>query len=67
MCPVIDLVEYLTSEEAGQPLEGRFAWPAHLLINCSARKVGENIKTAGVKGSSVVNGAALNEKKSRLE
>lgn len=33
---VIALVEYLTSDEAGQPLSGRFAWPACLIVNGSA-------------------------------
>jgi dihydroceramidase len=29
-------VEYLTSEEAGQPLGKNFAWPVGKLVNCSA-------------------------------
>jgi dihydroceramidase len=29
---VIALVEYLTSEEAGEPLAGRFAWPIDLFL-----------------------------------
>lgn len=29
---VIALVEYLTSEDADKPLEGRFAWPVASLI-----------------------------------
>lgn len=29
---VIALVEYLTSEEAGQPLGSRFAWPVGYII-----------------------------------
>lgn len=45
---VIALVEYLTSEEAGQPLGQNFAWPVVRIVNCSA-------------GSApVVNGVALN-------
>ena len=39
----IALVEYLTSEEAGQPLGKRFAWPVNSIVNGSAgRKVGVN-------------------------
>jgi hypothetical protein len=30
--PVIALVEYLTSEEAGQPLGSRFAWPVGYMV-----------------------------------
>jgi dihydroceramidase len=45
---VIALVEYLTSEEAGQPLGKNFAWPVGKLVNCSA----------GIPA--VINGAALN-------
>lgn len=30
------LVEYLTSDEAGQPLGGRFAWPVPWIVNGSA-------------------------------
>jgi len=33
---VIALVEYLTSEEAGQPLGKSFAWPVGQIVNCSA-------------------------------
>ena len=33
---VIALVEYLTSEEAGQPLGKNFAWPVAQIVNCSA-------------------------------
>ncbi|KAG0652352.1 Alkaline ceramidase YDC1 [Hyphodiscus hymeniophilus] len=32
----IALVEYLTSEEAGQPLGNNFAWPVAKIVNCSA-------------------------------
>jgi dihydroceramidase len=32
----IALVEYLTSDEAGQPLGGRFAWPVGLIVDCGA-------------------------------
>jgi len=35
---VIALVEYLTSEEAGQPLGSRFAWPVGLIVNGHAGK-----------------------------
>jgi len=34
----IALVEYLTSEEAGQPLGGRFAWPVNLIVDGQAGK-----------------------------
>ncbi|KAL5331084.1 hypothetical protein ACEPPN_000613 [Leptodophora sp. 'Broadleaf-Isolate-01'] len=30
---VIALVEYLTSDEAGQPLGGKFAWPVNLIVD----------------------------------
>jgi dihydroceramidase len=66
---VIALVEYLTSEEAGQPLGSRFAWPVgHLIASCgksSSSKI--NQKHAGintnkafekVKGSSSVKHAS---------
>ena len=29
-------MEYLTSEEAGQPLGKNFAWPVGKLVNCTA-------------------------------
>ena len=32
----IALVEYLTSEDAGQPLGRRFAWPVGAIVNCHA-------------------------------
>jgi hypothetical protein len=32
-CVVIALVEYLTSEEVGQPLGSRFAWPLGYILN----------------------------------
>jgi dihydroceramidase len=28
----IALVEYLTSDDAGKPLSGRFAWPVGLIV-----------------------------------
>lgn len=33
---VIALVEYLTSDEAGLPLKGRFAWPVGLIVTGDA-------------------------------
>jgi len=30
----IALVEYLTSEEAGEPLGRSFAWPVGMLVDC---------------------------------
>jgi len=39
----IALVEYLTSEDAGKPLGGRFAWPVGMLVNGHAgKKVEQN-------------------------
>ncbi|PBP15506.1 alkaline phytoceramidase [Diplocarpon rosae] len=46
---VIALVEYLTSEDAGQPLGSRFAWPVNVLVNCQAgTKNQTNIETNGL-------------------
>ncbi|PBP19980.1 hypothetical protein BUE80_DR009213 [Diplocarpon rosae] len=46
---VIALVEYLTSEDAGQPLGSRFAWPVNVLVNCQAgSKQQTNVETNGV-------------------
>ncbi|KAI6711330.1 hypothetical protein JHW43_006160 [Diplocarpon mali] len=43
---VIALVEYLTSEDAGEPLGSRFAWPVNVLVNCQAgSKCSANIET----------------------
>jgi hypothetical protein len=36
-------VEYLTSDEAGEPLEGKFAWPVPWIVNGAA---GLALKTA---------------------
>lgn len=36
-CVVIALVEYLTSEEAGEPLAGRFAWPVDIFLRKKQR------------------------------
>ncbi|CAL3967690.1 hypothetical protein PZA11_003926 [Diplocarpon coronariae] len=42
----IALVEYLTSEDAGEPLGSRFAWPVNVLVNCQAgSKCSANIET----------------------
>ncbi|EPE27582.1 hypothetical protein GLAREA_04373 [Glarea lozoyensis ATCC 20868] len=65
----IALVEYLTSEEAGQPLGSRFAWPVGYLISSSGKSSSSKInhKHAGintnkafekVKGSSSVKHAS---------
>jgi hypothetical protein len=32
----IALVEYLTSDDAGKPLNGRFAWPVGLIVTKTA-------------------------------
>lgn len=32
----IALVEYLTSDDAGKPLNGRFAWPVGLIVTSTA-------------------------------
>ena len=32
----IALVEYLTSDDAGKPLSGRFAWPVGLIVTKTA-------------------------------
>ena len=54
---VIALVEYLTSEEAGQPLGRRFAWPVNMIVNGQA---GGKAALANGKSSSNghVNGTA---------
>lgn len=43
---VIALVEYLTSEEAGEPLAGRFAWPVDMFLRKRLRST-PNIVRAG--------------------
>ena len=47
---VIALVEYLTSEEAGQPLGSRFAWPVGYIItghgSTSLPKVNGGLKSS---------------------
>jgi len=63
---VIALVEYLTSEEAGQPLGKSFAWPVGRIVNCSA---GTKEKMNGSNGHAMENGNGavkmngINEKK----
>jgi dihydroceramidase len=52
-------VEYLTSEEAGQPLGGRFAWPVGLLVNEKAGMKGSN-GVAKMNGKGYSNGKAMN-------
>ena len=54
----IALVEYLTSEEAGQPLGKNFAWPVGKLVNCSAgTKQGiDGAATNAVKENGYANG-----------
>jgi dihydroceramidase len=46
----IALVEYLTSDDAGKPLSGRFAWPVGLIV-----------ASKGVEGS-YRNGSAVRTK-----
>jgi hypothetical protein len=53
VCAVIALVEYLTSDDAGKPLAGRFAWPVGLVIS----------SLAADKGNGVVDRAVVNGKK----
>jgi len=53
MLLVIALVEYLTSEEAGQPLGNSFAWPVGSIVNCHA---GKAEKLNGSNGSVKANG-----------
>lgn len=50
---VIALVEYLTSDEAGQALGNRFAWPVGKVINTSIDKA---LTTNGHANGKVVNG-----------
>ncbi|PVH85176.1 alkaline phytoceramidase [Cadophora sp. DSE1049] len=54
----IALVEYLTSEEAGQPLGGRFAWPVNLIIDGKAgdTKLANGNSNDGSRGEMRVNG-----------
>ena len=42
---VIALVEYLTSEEAGEPLAGRFAWPVDMFLRKRPRSTPNIIRT----------------------
>lgn len=49
----IALVEYLTSEDAGKPLGGRFAWPVGWLVDGEAGK--EKVEA---NGNGHVNGHA---------
>jgi hypothetical protein len=44
---VIALVEYLTSDEAGQALGNRFAWPVGMIVKANAEK-----KTMTMNGNS---------------
>ena len=48
----IALVEYLTSEEAGEPLGKSFAWPVGAVVNCSAGTT----TTATTNGEAKANG-----------
>jgi len=52
-------VEYLTSEEAGQSLGGRFAWPVGLLVNEKAGLKGTN-GAVKMNGNGHSNGKAMN-------
>lgn len=52
-------MEYLTSEEAGQPLGGRFAWPVGLLVNEKAGLKGIN-GALKINGNGHSNGKAMN-------
>ncbi len=52
---VIALVEYLTSEDAGNPLGGRFAWPVDVLVNGQAgKKIEQNGRANGTAHSNGV-------------
>lgn len=42
---VIALVEYLTSEEAGEPLAGRFAWPVDMFLRKRPRSKPSIVRT----------------------
>lgn len=42
---VIALVEYLTSEEAGEPLAGRFAWPVDIFLRKRPRSTPNIVRT----------------------
>jgi hypothetical protein len=55
---VIALVEYLTSEEAGQPLGKSFAWPVGKIVNCSAgAEKTSGFAHANGNGAAKMNGA----------
>lgn len=45
---VIALVEYLTSEDVGQPLGSRLAWPARWVVNESVAQRKSSKNDAGV-------------------
>jgi len=65
----IALVEYLTSEEAGQPLGSSFAWPVGLIVNKHAGKKvaiamnGNGNGHAKTSGNGYANGGTPNGKK----
>jgi len=49
----IALVEYLTSEEAGKSLHGRFAWPVSLFLTDPAREPQERAKIAAQEAEKI--------------
>jgi hypothetical protein len=53
----IALVEYLTSNDAGKPLNGRFAWPVGLIVKRST-------EVGTYRNGSAVEGKQMNGKKS---
>jgi len=59
----IALVEYLTSEDAGQPLGGRFAWPVGLIVNCHVKGKEKDDKTKGVPERPLAGAGGVNGKK----
>ena len=52
----IALVEYLTSDDAGKPLSGRFAWPVGLIVTSTAL-------TASYSNGNAIKGKEMNGKK----
>jgi dihydroceramidase len=53
----IALVEYLTSDDAGKPLGGRFAWPVGLIVTSKA-------VSGSYQNGSAVKAKEMNGKKS---
>jgi dihydroceramidase len=53
---VIALVEYLTSDEAGQPLGNRFAWPVGMIVKANVEKTLNGHSNGHANGHAKMNG-----------